>query len=198
MVRSARKDEIGIVVEGDFDAAAYPELIKKIRDDIGKINPKICPGIAQLRKKFVGWLKHFEYHDSLSIDKVLVIVDSDCSDAAAGEARLQELYDQSRLVPRFPVHFHATKCEIETWLLTDEGAINDVSQRRGKSRRVPAATIQFESYRNAKELFQKVLSRAALPAIPGIYQEIAAAADLALIAARCPSFQKFVQKVLAC
>lgn len=99
---------------------------------------------------------------------------------------------------RFPVHFHATKCEIETWLLADENAINRVSQQRGKNKQVGAVTIQFESHRDAKELFQKVLSNADLPADARVYKEIAAAADIGRIAARCPSFEQFADKVRAC
>src|SRR5260370_5071386 len=85
-----------------------------------------------------------------------------------------------------------------TLFRSDEGAINQVRKDRGKNKRVPAVTIQFESYRDAKELFHRVLSKAALPADARVYQEIAAAADIKLIAARCPSFQLFANKVLAC
>src|SRR5262249_51951300 len=193
-----RKMNIGIVVEGDRDRAVYPELISKIRTDVQNIHPIVCGDIFKLKTRFVGFLKYFEWHSSFAADKVLVIVDSDCWDATRSEALLTRIYEQSHFVPRFPVHFHSTKCEVETWLLADEGAINQISQQRGKSRRVPPSTIQFESYRNAKELFQKVLSQAALPADERVYQEIAAAADVNLIAARCPSFRLFANKVLAC
>lgn len=189
---------IGIVVEGDHDSVVYPELIHKIRGDVEDIRPIVCGNDVKLKAKFVGWLKHFEWHASLSVDKVLVIMDSDCSDAATWEALLTRIHEQSHFAPRFPVHFHATKCEVETWLLADEGAINQVSRRRGKNKQVPAITIQFESYRNAKELFQKMLSQGGLPADERVYQEIAAVANIERIAARCPSFQLFVNKVLAC
>ena len=189
---------IGIVVEGERDGAAYAELIRKVRDDIEKIRPIICGGVVELKKKFVGWLKHFEWHETIVFDKALVIMDSDCSDASGWETELRQIYTQSSFVPRFPVHFHATKCEIETWLLADETAINRVSQLRGKNRQVGAVTVQLEFRRDAKELFQKVLSHADLPADAQVYKEIAAATDIGRIAARCPSFQQFVDKVRAC
>ena len=189
---------IGIVVEGDHDSATYAELIRKVRDDIEKIHPIICGDVVKLKTNFVGWLKHFEWHATIIPDKVLVIMDSDCSDASAWEAQLRQIYTQSSFEPHFPVHFHATKCEIETWLLADETAINRVSQLRGKNRQVGAVTVQLEFRRDAKELFQKVLSHADLPADAQVYKEIAAAADIGRIAARCPSFQQFVDKVRAC
>lgn len=188
----------GIVVEGDHDSAVYPLLVRKIRDDVENVHPIVCGGVATLKAKFVGWLKYFQFGASLPVDKVLVIIDSDCCDAPALEAQLNQIYQQSHFAPSFPVHFHATKCEIETWLLADEDAVNQVSQRRGKNKRVAALTIEFESYRDAKKFFQKVLSNADLPADPRVYQEIAAAADIGRIAARCPSFQQFAGKVRAC
>jgi hypothetical protein len=127
----------------------------------------------------------------------MVIIDSDCSDSSAWEAQLTQIFEQSRFVPNFPVHFHATKCEIETWLLADENAVNQASQRRGKNKKVRAVTIQLESHRDAKELFQKILSEAGLPADPQVYKEIACLADIARIAARCPHFHQFVEKVRA-
>ena len=189
---------IGIVVEGERDSAAYAELIRKVRDDIEKIRPIICGGVVELKKKFVGWLKHFEWHETIVLDKALVIMDSDCSDASAWEAQLRQIYTQCSFEPHFPVHFHATKCEIETWLLADETAINRVSQLRGKNKQVGAVTVQLEFRRDAKELFQRVLSYADLPADAQVYKEIAAATDIGRIAARCPSFQQFVDKVRAC
>src|SRR5882762_3237489 len=152
---------IGIVVEDERDAAAYSELIRKIRDDVGEVCRIPCRGSGTLKKEFVNWLKYFEWFAPSSIhsiSKALVILDSDCSDAFIWEERLQMIYAQSHFVPSFPVHFHATKCELETWLLADENAINEVSKRRGKNKQIRPANIEFESYKPAKELFQKRLS----------------------------------------
>lgn len=164
---------VGIVVESDRDGQAYSELIRKIRNDVETVSCKPCNGAPTLKKKFVGLLKYFEWHASHPIDKALVIMDSDCSDASRWEAQLRHIYEVAHFLPSFSVHFHATKCEVETWLLADENAINEVSHRRGKNRQARAVTIQFESYRNAKELFQKKLSEAGLPADPQVYKEIA-------------------------
>jgi len=86
---------------------------------------------------------------------------------------------------------------LETWLLADENAINQVSQQRKKNKQVAAVTIDLESHEGAKELFQKQLSRADLLATVQVYQEVASFADVARITARCPHFQQFVEKVRA-
>jgi len=189
---------IGIVVEGDRDAAAYPELIRKIRDDVGIVLAEPCGNDVRLMEKFVGWLKYFQWHTEISVDKAFVIRDSDCSDPAIWETKLGQTLVQSQFVPSFPVHFYATKCELETWLLADENAINQVARHRGKEGSVPEVSFPLESHRNAKELFQRVLSKARLPVDRKVYQEIASAASIERIAARCPYFQHFVDNVRAC
>jgi hypothetical protein len=189
---------IGIVVEGERDRAAYPELIQKIRNDVGKVLAEPCGNDIRLVEKFVGWLKHFQWHAEITVNKALVISDSDCNDPVAWESRMSQILSQSHFVPNFPVHFHATKCEIETWLLADENAINQVARNRGKQGSVSEVTIPLESYRNAKELLQRVLSKVRLPVDSKVYQEIASAANIDRIAARCPHFKHFVDRVRAC
>jgi hypothetical protein len=149
-------------------------------------------------EKFVGWLKHFQWHAEITVNKALVIRDSDCSDPVAWESTMSQILAQSHFVPDFPVHFHATKCEIETWLLADEDAINQVARSRGKPGLVSKVTIPLESYRNAKELFRKVLSKVGLPVDPEVYQEIASAANIDRIASRCAYFRQFVDRVRTC
>jgi hypothetical protein len=189
---------IGIVVEGERDRAAYPEFIRKIRDDVEIVLAEPCGNDIRLMEKFVGWLKHFQWHAEITVNKALVIRDSDCSDPAAWESRMGQILAQSYFVPSFPVHFHATKCEVETWLLADENAINQVARNRGKQAAVSAVTVQLESHRNAKELFQRVLLKVRLPVDPKVYQEIANAACIDRIAAVCPHFQRFVERVRTC
>lgn len=191
----------GIVVEDLRDAEAYSELIRKIHNDVQEIVSHPCHGNSTLKKQFLNGLERFKWYapnSPYAINKALVIVDSDCSDAHAWEAVLAQFYQQARLAPGFPVHFHATKCELETWLLADENAINQASQARGKNRHLGPANIQFETYRDAKELFQRRLSEAKLPDTPQVYKEIASFVDIHRIGARCPLFQQFINKVRAC
>jgi hypothetical protein len=149
-------------------------------------------------ENFVGWLKHFQWHAEISVDKALVIRDSDCTDPVVWESKMEQILAESHFVPSFQVHFHATKCEVETWLLADENAINHVARSRGKLGSVSKVTIPLESHRNAKELLQQVLSKVRLPADPKVYQEIASAASIDRIAARCPYFRQFADRVRAC
>jgi hypothetical protein len=189
---------MGIVVESDRDGAAYPELIRKIRDDVEIVLARPCGNDVRLMERFVGWLKHFEWHAEISVNKALVIRDSDCSDPVIWETKMGEILAQSQFVPSLPVHFYATKCEIETWLLADENAINQVARNRGKQGSVSAVANPLESLRNAKEVFQKVLSKVRLPADRKVYQEIAGAASIERIAERCPYFRQFAGRVRAC
>ena len=189
---------MGIVVEGERDGAAYPELIRKIRDDVEIVLAEPCGNDVRLMERFVGWLKHFQWHAEISVNKALVIRDSDCSDPVIWETKMGRIFGQSRFVPSFPVHFYATKCEIETWLLADENAINQVARNRGKQGSVSEVAIPLEAHRNAKQLFREVLSKARLPVDPKVYQEIASAASIDRIAARCPYFSQFADRVRAC
>src|SRR5215472_9286236 len=129
----------GIVVEDIRDGEAYTELIRRIRDDIENVVSYPCHGNSTLKKKFLDGLKYFQWdapNSPYSINKALVIVDTDCSGASTWEAELRQVYQRAHLAPGFPVHFHATKCELETWLLADENAINQTSQTRGKNKRL--------------------------------------------------------------
>lgn len=189
---------IGIVVEGDSDTAAYPELIRKIRQDVGTVIPRPCRGKAAVKKDFVSWIKDFEWNGQDFVNKALVIVDSDCDNPGTWQAQLKQIYDQSGFVPSFPVHFYATKCEVETWLLADDEAINQVARDRKKNRVIPPLNVQFETYRNAKELFRRTLSKVGLPVDAKVYRDIAKAANIHRIAARCPYFKQFIAAVQAC
>ena len=188
---------IGIVVEGPSDGTAYPTLIRRIRNDVGNVQVRECGGKSGLKNKFLGFLKEFQRNHAWQINVAYVIRDSDCKPPQPIEEQLRNVLRESGFAPDFPVEFFATKCQLETWLLADENAINQVSQRRGKNLKVGPAEIQFETDNGAKERFLEQLSKARLPASPQVYREIAEIADIARIAARCPSFQQFIHRVRA-
>src|SRR5260370_21530132 len=121
---------VGIVVEDNRDGLAYSELIRKIRDDIENTLAFPCHGVSTLLKEFLKGLNYFKYGAPHSIDKALVIMDSDCSDASVWEVRLKQICERSHFVSSFPGHFHATKCALETCLLPDANAMNQASQVR--------------------------------------------------------------------
>jgi hypothetical protein len=190
----------GIVVEGESDSSVYSTLIERIRPDVDRVLARPCQGVAGVRQKFVGWLKHFQWHSAYPVGKAFVIRDSDCRDSAPAEHELDRILAESgfRAKLKFPVHFYATRCAVETWLLADEDAVNQVARDRGKARSAKPVAGPLEDKRNAKELFRRMLSQAQLPADPAVYSEVARAARIDRIQQRCPYFQHFIDCVHAC
>jgi hypothetical protein len=189
---------LGIVVEDQRDANVYSALIKKIRPDVDVVLERPCGGVAAVRRGFVGWLKNFEWHAGYQVVKALIIRDCDRLEPREAEDELARILQQSGFRPSFPVHFYATRREMETWLLADEGAVNLVARRRQKGPAAQVVAGSLEDIPDAKEKFRRMLSQARLPADPAVYGEIATASDLNRINGRCPYFQQFVNRVRAC
>jgi hypothetical protein len=186
----------GIGVEGPRDGAVYPVIIRKLRPDITDVVARPCGGVPALHAKFVGWLKHFQYQQL--IDKALVIRDSGGKDPKVAEEALKDRLDRSGFKPMFPVHFYATRCMVETWLLADERAVSKVALARGRTRSIKASNTRLEEVMDPKPLFLAMLSQADLPADDKVYEEIASAADLDRISQRCPRFAEFSKHVHSC
>lgn len=189
---------IGLIVEGDDDYETYPILIRKSRQDIGRIHVRNCQGLRKLKTKFVYFLKEFQKNPAWQIDKAIVIRDSDCRDAHQSEQELRETLRQSGFQPTFSVHFHATKYKLESLLLADEDAIAQVALKRGKVARASAPIAVPENLKEAEKILSRRLSEANLLADAIVFAEIAAASDLDKIVARCPHFRVFVEKTNAC
>ncbi len=185
----------GIVVEGPADAAAYSTLIPRIRTAVESVLSRPCGGKSPLRQNFVGFLKEFQ---SSAVGKAIVIRDSDCRDSRAVEEKLEQRLHESGFQPPFPVHFYAASCMVDTWLLADEGAVNQVARQRGKTPSAQPVADPLEGKRNAKALLRRMLSQAQLPSDPAVYAEVAAAVDINSIERRCPYFQQFIARVRAC
>lgn len=190
----------GIVVEAERDVVVYSALIRRIRPDVDSVLSRPCQNVVGVRQKFVGWLKNFQWHSAPQVDKALVIRDSDCNDSQSVEDELARILDQSEFsqLLTIPVHFYATRCMVETWLLADEGAVNQVAIRRGKAASAQRANDPLEGARDSKDRFVRMLSQAGLPATPQVYAEIAEAIDLERLGSRCPYFEQFVHRVRAC
>ena len=185
----------GLIVEGQRDVVVYPAIIRRIRPDVERVVTWPCGGVPALREKFVGMLRGFEFD---RIDKALVIRDAGGKDPEAAEAALRDRLARSSFNPKFPVHFYATRCMLETWLLADEHAVRKVALSRGRTRSIKAINKPLEEIMDPKPLFLAMLSEAGLPADDKVYEEIASAADLGKIEERCPRFAEFCKHVLAC
>jgi hypothetical protein len=186
----------GLIVEGQFDAGVYEELIRKICPEVNDIRVRIAGDRAQIMKKFASLLRTMEHITAQGgpVDKALVIRDADCLDAAKIEAEMHK--SASRQGFAFPegIGFHAVKQEMETWLLADPNAINRVAALRS-GRPVPRVPDPLECIQDAKEKLMATLSRSGLNYTSAVCNEIARETDLAILRIRCPSFQVFEQKV---
>lgn len=191
---------LGIVVEGEFDCGVYSTLIQRIRPDVEHVLPRPCQGVAGVRRKFVAWLKYFQWNSGYQIGKVLVIRDSDRQDPRAAEDELDRILDQSGFREKLtlPVHFYATRCMVEAWLLADESAVNKVAQERRKAGAARPVADPLEGATDAKARFRRMLSQARLPADPAVYAQVAAAADIDRIKQRRPYFHRFIECVHGC
>jgi hypothetical protein len=187
---------VGLVVEGPTDEAAYPELIRKIRTDVETLQVRPCGGKSRLKGIFANFLGEFHRNRAWQIETALVIQDSDCLPSQQVEDRLRLSFTAS-LFPALHVEFFAPKCDLETWLVADENAINRVSRERRKNTMVNAVEIQLEVSK-AEELFSQQLSKAHLSPVPAVYAEIAKSLDIGRIAALCPSFRRFIEVVRSC
>ncbi len=59
---------VGLVVEGPTDEAAYGKLIQRIRNNIGVLQVRPCGGKSRLKNCFVGHLKEFQRNTAWQID----------------------------------------------------------------------------------------------------------------------------------
>src|ERR1700687_6353146 len=99
---------IGIVVEGPSDGAAYPVLMRKIRNDIDGLQVRPCYGRSKLKNKFLDILKEFHRNHAWQINVAFVIRDSDCKPSQQIEEELLQVLRESSFDPHFPVKFFAT------------------------------------------------------------------------------------------
>jgi hypothetical protein len=187
-----------IVVESHRDAAVYSALIRRVRNDVEEVLSRPCGGVSGVRKKFPGFLKEFQWHANRRVDKALIVRDSDCGDPHSAEQALADILQRSGFTPTFPCHFYATKCEVETWLLADEAAVNRVASKRGRTARARRVVGPLEGIRDAKEHFGRMLSEADLLADDAVYSEVAAQASIERIAQCCSGFQRFIHFVRKC
>jgi hypothetical protein len=187
----------GVIVEGDYDAGVFEELIRKICPDAHDIKVRVAGGCAQLMNTFPSLLRSLEHVSDQGgpVEKALVIRDADCRDTAATEAKMRETVARRRFSFPAGVGLHAVKQEMETWLLADPEAINSVAASRG-GRATPRVPGPLEELQDPKQKLLNVLNRSGLDHTAQVCREIAREIDLTTLRIRCPSFADFEQKVL--
>lgn len=184
---------LGLIVEGKYDVEPYRHWIRKVRRDVGEIPARPCN--RKVKTKFIGFLQELDRNPAWQIQKAIVIADSDCGPPDALVAQVTRKLERS--MPNFPVHVFAIRCKLETWLLADEAAINQVAQDRGKAERILRIPGPLET-NGAKQRFHRALSNVGLPADERVYSEIAAHSRIEVIRERCPQFREFKRLVHAC
>ncbi len=188
----------GIVVEGPYDAAIFPELMRRILGRDVTIIPRPCGGKANLKKDLLTFLRDLQSGlQGRAVEKALVIRDSDGKDPQVIEAELTQKVNERRWAFAHGVHVCIIRREMETWLLADGAAINAVALQRG-GREVAELQGALEEIQDPKEKLRQLLSKAKLDYTEQVCTEIANVAKLKTLRYKCPSFCTFEQRVIHC
>jgi len=187
----------GLIVEGPYDIDFFRVIVARVAANNPTIELLEGGGNALLRR-FPTLLRRFEHIIAGEpVGKALVIKDADGHPVDEVEGIMaNRLGNQTYIFPE-GVELCGVQQEMETWLLADVQAINQVSTDRGKRDGVPIIHGTLEEMFQAKERLRSALSRAGLDYTPPICAEIAAKADLERLRQRCPSFRRFEEKILA-
>jgi hypothetical protein len=186
----------GLIVEGDADRQVFEHLVRKVNSPDAPIYPLVCGGVNRLMREFPALLQTFEYaHNGGPVDGALVI--RDCDNKPGNIVLTQMREKLGARIYNFPrgVELCAVNKKLDSWLLADEGAINQVSRaRRGKA--ITRVNETIEDITHPKERLQKKLSEAKLIYTSAVLGEIAAAINLEQLEYRVPSFASFKESVL--
>ncbi len=188
---------VGVVVEGTSDGSTYRRLLPRIRNDISVLQVRECLGKSGLKNLFVDFLKEFQRNHAWQINAAFVICDSDCNPPGPIEEQLRSILNASAFIPKFRVEFFAIGCMVESLLLSDLEAVRNVAVQRGHVAGAAPLNIGIGNANSPtdKEVFFQVLRHFGLPATPVVYGEIAAFADLTMVANRCNYFREFVKRI---
>ncbi len=188
----------GLIVEGSYDVAVYQELLRKITPTLDRIVPRATGGVPNLLRLLLGLLRDLENAvNGNPVEKVIVIRDTNGRDAAQLEKDLADKIHGQDFAFAHGIQFHAVRRTVETWLLSDVEAINQVATSRGGNP-ISGVQEQLEEIQDPKTRLIRLLSAAGLPFDPAVCREIAARTRLEVLRYRCPSFPSFEQKAKDC
>jgi Domain of unknown function (DUF4276) len=117
----------GLIVEGEYDAAALTEFLRRCAEGNIEVLPRQCAQKGSLMKKFPAYLQELRWANrGQAVDKALVIRDADGKNLQELIARMEtSIVSRSYL---FPVKFVVIVQELETWLLADHEALSGHSE----------------------------------------------------------------------
>ncbi|MEM0171811.1 MAG: DUF4276 family protein [Conexivisphaerales archaeon] len=170
--------KIGLIVEGESDKRALKEIILKygLRAEFG-----VCPGFSIRKIAKLG-----EMLKESGCEKVIVLRDTECEER---ERKKEELKQEINELERKGMKVCFAQCELETWLLADEKAIESVTGVKMKEIANP------ESIGNAKEkikeIFRKKGARLGYLAVEHA-PKIAHKMNVEKLERKCASFKEFI------
>ncbi len=171
---------IGLIVEGIYDEAVYPVLLKRCRSGV---NPKtrVCKGpvIGKLR----GLVDEFE-RSRQPIEKVIMISDADGRKPEVLERELKRRVGRRRfsVIPIIVVE------ALEAWLIADPLALN-------RAVGTTSTHTNPETIRHPKTELIRLLPQTTRYT-PDLARRIAEHIDLKVLERRCPRFAGFRKAVL--
>lgn len=166
---------IGLIVEGAYDEAAIPVLVKRCRP-----NAKVI--IRKCRGSVTGRLAGIvvELGRTRGIERIVVVSDADGEEPARLSSAIRHrIPDEYRTLVR-PVVIAQM---LEAWLIADPAALRSVT---GRAR----SFAHPERIRDPKAELRRLFTRATAYT-PEIARRLAEAVDLKLLERRCPSFVTF-------
>jgi hypothetical protein len=164
---------------------SFDVTYKTVRDNEVRIH--MSPGQFQgFERRLVGWMSYAEEH---RFEVMIAVIDEDGEHERRGEvdaAQSHELFEIRRAIGIAIRSFDA-------WMLADEKALTSVLGATVSKQKSP------ESMRNPKKRFGELQAQSARQeGRRDLYAQIAAAADIELIAGVCPKgFARFAERVRA-
>jgi len=165
---------IGLIVEGEYDEAVIPELLKRCRSGVNVVTRK-CRGSVLGRLAAIVQ----ELSRSRTLERVLIVADAD---GRPPEEVIKAIRDRLTPINRLSVIPLVIVQMLEAWLIADSNTLKNVLGISG-------AFANPERVRDPKSELRRWLGSKAYT--PRLARTIAAQIDLNVLAHKCPRFDEF-------
>jgi hypothetical protein len=180
----------GVVAEDTYILSAVPILVSRLVGLGGEVlECRLMNGKADFLANLWKEVKVFQYR-YLGIHKVLAVCDADTEPPNELEAFLMKKAGEKLQGLPFPLAFHAIKRELETWWVADP---HSLLVETGVQIPFPGGNV--EDVPSPKEYIIGRLGARKITYTRKIAAQAAENLDLSTVAARCPGFVTFSQKV---